>query len=174
MNITHWLNKAKEAHGDKFDYSLSVYNGMLKYIIIICPVHGRFNQKAYSHVGKQKCGCPKCGLGNNSKIEKHWLDSLRINEKYRQYCIVIKNKRLFVDGFDPTSNTVYEFYGDLWHGNPTKYFKDDINIFTNTSFGELYSNTLKREQKLKHAGYNVVSIWESEYKNLLKVTVHDI
>ncbi len=42
-------------------------------------------------------------------------------------------------------------------------FTHDINPKTKTTFGELYENTLKREKKLKKAGYKVISIWASDF-----------
>lgn len=68
-----------------------------------------------------------------------------------------------VDGFDPKTNTVYEFHGDFWHGNPTLFESDKINPVTKTTFGFLYENTKQREQKIKQQ-YNLVTIWESEYE----------
>lgn len=67
-----------------------------------------------------------------------------------------------VDGYDPTTNTIYEFHGDFWHGNPSVFKHDDINPVTKTTFGILYEKTKHREQKLKQQ-YNLVTIWESEY-----------
>ena len=37
------------------------------------------------------------------------------------------NKFLFTDGYDPTTNTIYEYLGDYWHGNIGKYKKDFFN-----------------------------------------------
>jgi len=37
-------------HGNKYDYSKSKYTGAHNDIVIICPEHGEFQQKAYSHL----------------------------------------------------------------------------------------------------------------------------
>lgn len=52
-----FIQKAKKVHGDKFDYSESNYKGMHDEITIICPTHGPFTQKAYTHLVS---GCFKC------------------------------------------------------------------------------------------------------------------
>ena len=55
------LLKAKEVHGDRYDYSLitEYKNDRIKYPII-CPEHGMFEQTMNNHIqGKQ--GCPICG-----------------------------------------------------------------------------------------------------------------
>jgi len=39
MNTEEFIERAKQIHGDKYDYSLSIYNRRGK-IKIICPEHG--------------------------------------------------------------------------------------------------------------------------------------
>ena len=48
-----------ERHGDKFDYSKSVYNTKKKPITIICPIHSEFQQPYLLHL-KSPYGCPSC------------------------------------------------------------------------------------------------------------------
>jgi hypothetical protein len=38
------------------------------------------------------------------------------------------------------------------------------------TFGELYKNTIEREANIRAAGYNLVSIWENDWKQSKKVT----
>jgi len=66
------------------------------------------------------------------------------------------------DGFDPITNTVYEFYGDYWHGNP-KVFSQDDKIFHGETFGCLYKKTIERELFLKNAGFKLITIWEKKF-----------
>lgn len=48
----------REKHGDKYDYSKVVFINMSTKVIIICPIHGAFEQAPQQHVN---CGCEKCG-----------------------------------------------------------------------------------------------------------------
>jgi len=159
-----FIEKARIVHFSKYDYSKVIYNGMNGgKVTIICKTHGEFNQAPSSHL--YGSGCPKCGLGNNSKIEKRWLDFHNILPEYRQYLLtILPNNRIFVDGYCPKSNTVYEFYGDFWHGNPLLFKSSDTNILAGKTFGELYSQTIFRENLIKSAGYNMITIWEHDYK----------
>ena len=91
--------------------------------------------------------------------EKEWLDSLGITE--RQY--PIENYR--VDGYDPETNTVYEFLGDYWHGNPEVYDPDDYNKSCSKTFGQLFDETNKRIKYIKSLGYNIITKWENEWQN---------
>ena len=74
-----------------------------------------------------------------------------------------------VDGYDPRSNTIYEFHGDFWHGNPMFYEPSDLNKISNTTFGELFQKTVARTNFLRSLGYNVVEIWEWQWKYLNKM-----
>lgn len=100
-------------------------------------------------------------------MEKEWLDSIEVPLEYRQVQIKIANKWYLVDAYDPNTNTVYEFYGDYWHGNPKIYNPYKINKKTNKTFIKLYKDTLEKEKILKQAGYKVISIWESDWKEVL-------
>jgi hypothetical protein len=156
---TNDFNKqASMIHNNFYNYDKTVYIGSNKKIIITCPIHGDFEQTPRSHLSG--AGCPSC-VSRISKAETLWLDSLNI--KLRQHKIKINNKNFEVDGFDHETNTIYEFHGDFWHGNPSKFDHLDINPITKTTFGELYEKTLQRQQHLKNAGYNVISIWESDF-----------
>jgi G:T-mismatch repair DNA endonuclease (very short patch repair protein) len=89
---------------------------------------------------------------------------LGITDANRQITLVINSKNVRVDGFNPDTNTVYEFYGDYWHGNINKYDAKRINQSTNTTFEQLFTKTVEREKLIKSAGYNLVTMWESDFK----------
>lgn len=66
-------NKAKEVHGDKYDYSLVDYkkpNGKIK---IVCKEHGIFEQHFSQHF--MGAGCKKCVLENRGKEIKFKLEN---------------------------------------------------------------------------------------------------
>jgi len=156
-----FINEARYVHGSTYDYSEIIYKNNKTPIVIICRQHGRFHQSPCVHL--RGSGCPRCSH-KQSKLEIMWLDSLSV--PIRGYKIKIDNKKWFlVDGFNPTINTVYEFNGDFWHGNPEKYKPTCINRVTKTSFGELYTATVEKKKILENLGYTVISIWESDWIN---------
>lgn len=61
--------------------------------------------------------CPKC-FGKYSKKCDDWINSLNNPNIKKGVKIKISGfkRKLEVDGFDYSTNTIYEFYGDLWHG----------------------------------------------------------
>ncbi len=111
--------------------------------------------------GEKNTGCLECSRGNVSKISQKWLDSLGVPKKYREF--IIKKLGIRVDAYVPETNTVYEFLGDFWHGNPKIFPPEKLNRVNKKTFGELYEVTLKRLKLLKLKGYNVVYIWENDY-----------
>ena len=81
--------KAKEIHGDKYDYSLSNYKNAKTKIKIICPEHGEFEQIPDAHLKGQ--GCPFCGIEINTKnkIEKFKKIFFQKAKKYIQILIIL-------------------------------------------------------------------------------------
>ena len=67
-----------------------------------------------------------------------------------------------VDGYCYETNTVYEFHGDYWHGNPKRFDPNDINKTNGKTYGELYTKTMERDQKIRDLGYNLIVKWESD------------
>jgi len=148
-----------------------------------------FHSESY----KKYCGKPTCYGENNynrSQADKHyftksvahsniaciWLESIiqteHINIQHAknggEVQIPYFGSFISFDGYCKETNTVYEFHGDYWHGNPEKYNQDDINPDTNCTFGELYQKTLDREQYIRDEGFHLITIWESEYHNISK------
>jgi len=61
-----FIVKAKEIHGNKYDYSKVEYINNRTKVIIICPIHGDFEQTPKEHL--KGSGCSKCG--ENSRVAK--------------------------------------------------------------------------------------------------------
>lgn len=160
---TAFITKAVGVHGSVYDYSKVVYVTNSVPVIVGCPLHGEFMVRPNDHLTK-KSGCPKC-YNFSSAPEILWLDSLNIPEDDRQVVIFVDGIRYKVDGIDRQTNTVYEFLGDFWHGNPDKFDGASINPITKTTYGELYGRYLLKKQHLMSAGYNVVDIWEQQWYN---------
>ena len=68
-----FINKAREIHGDKYDYSKVNYVNKNSKLIIICPIHGEFEQVARCHTS-DGCGCNLCGNINIGNFSRDTLD----------------------------------------------------------------------------------------------------
>lgn len=63
-----FITKAKLVHGNKYDYSKSIYTKMKNDIIIKCNLHGDFKTKAAIHL--KGFNCPKCNIVDESLFIK--------------------------------------------------------------------------------------------------------
>ena len=64
MNTEKFIKRAKEVHGDKYDYSKVEYVNNRTKVCIICPKHGEFFQTPANHLSGK--GCPNCS--NNVRL----------------------------------------------------------------------------------------------------------
>ena len=98
-----------------------------------------------------------------SKEETQWLNSLNILEENRQHNIKgVSGKNYIVDGYDPVTNTIYEWNGSFWHGNPDYYEAEKAHpVIPSTTFGELYEKTIRKQEDLLNSGYNLIVKWST-------------
>ena len=62
ITTEEFIERAKEIHGDKYDYSEVVYHNMNAPLTVICPIHGKFYTNGLRHIHR-KHGCPACNGG---------------------------------------------------------------------------------------------------------------
>ena len=67
FSLDDFINKAKNIHGYKYDYSKTIYTNIKKNVKIICLAHGEFEQLASNHLSGR--GCQKCGF-ESSRIKQ--------------------------------------------------------------------------------------------------------
>lgn len=58
MSTSEWIERAQSVHGDRYNYRLVHYMNRDTKVIIICPVHGEFSQRAGNHLNGK--GCADC------------------------------------------------------------------------------------------------------------------
>jgi len=170
-NTEEFIERSKEKHDNRYIYSKVEYKDNMTRVCITCPIHnhGDFQQTPNRHLSGR--GCPKC-ISRTSKPAQSWLESLGIpnliyddgiNSEYS-----VPGTRYSADGYDPQTNTIYEFHGDYWHGNPKKFNLEDINKTTKCSFGELHKRTQEKKDTLISLGYNYIEMWESDFNSTFK------
>ena len=89
-----FIKRCDIKHNYFYDYSLVIYKELYEKIIIICPVHGEFEQTASNHL--YGSGCYDCGVEKN-RIKK---------------ILTAKNK--FIDFFENDLTTDYEYDWDSY------------------------------------------------------------
>ena len=118
-NNEEFIQKAREIHGDKYDYSKVNYVNAHTYVTIVCRNHGEFHQTPNTHLNG--CGCPSC---NSSKLEdlmrKYLIDN-NINFEEQKTFDWLKYKKLMkIDFYLPDYNIAIECQGGQ-HYKPVDY-----------------------------------------------------
>lgn len=76
------IEKCKQIHNNKYDYSLTDWKKLTDKVKIICPIHGMFEQRMFYHYRGQ--GCIKCGYesmsSNNMDTKESFVE--KMTEKY--------------------------------------------------------------------------------------------
>lgn len=85
-----FIKRAKQVHGDKYDYSKVKYISSTKPVKIICPIHGEFEQTPSRHYVS---GCNKCGYESmvnklSKTTEKFIKDARKVHGDKYDYSLV--------------------------------------------------------------------------------------
>ena len=105
----------------------------------------------------------------------HWVDHTlqTVNDKNNQLKHVgnqgevqIGVGRTHVDGFDPVTNTIYEFNGCFFHGCPSCFKNRDQRHpkLDNRTMREVNHSTMQRLAHFQVQGYNVNVMWECTWR----------
>ena len=149
LNTTIFIEKAKQIHGDKYDYTKVNYINSNTQIIIICKVHGEFSQIPDFHINR-KCGCPKCSnnvksdllefIEKSKKIHNNKYDYSKVNyiNNYTNVVITCKKHGEFLQTPDLHINKKC--------GCPSCINKTEFKFFSKIQ--ELYP-TIKRQYKVE-------------------------
>ncbi len=120
QTLDHFIMRSKQAHGDKYDYSKSEYKTSRNKIIIICPKHGEFTQRAGHHMDGIEC--PHCKSSKGEVIIKNILLDQDIKFKQQHTFKGCRNVvPLRFDFYLPDHNTCVEFNGRQ-HYSPVSCF----------------------------------------------------
>lgn len=157
-----FLKKAKEVHGDKYNYSKVEYKSSKQKVCIICPKHGEFWQRPTNHLNGQ--GCPYC---KESNLEKEIAKCLYKNEI--NYERDFKDKWLgkqHLDFYLPKYNIAIECQG-IQHFEPKSFGShENISLRFNT---DIKRDKLKiqkcKENGIKLIHYNPFEKYFGTYEN---------
>jgi hypothetical protein len=98
-------------------------------------------------------------------VEENESVQIRHAEKGGEMRIPLSDGYIQVDGFCPKTNTIYEFHGDVYHGNP-EVFSDEETCHPfdkSITARELYDKTIDREAVIRSIGFNLITMWEKNW-----------
>ena len=147
-----FIEKSKEIHGNKYDYSLVDYKNDRTKIKIICPTHGIFEQEPRHHI--RGSGCPVCNLSKGElKIIQYLIDNNYKFDRQKRFEKCIYKRELPFDFYISLLNTCIEFDG-LQH--------EEIGHF-NMSDDEFEESKLKDQIKTKFCVDNNIRLIRIRY-----------
>lgn len=163
ITTEEFIKRAKEIHGDKYDYSKVIYVNCDREVNIICPIHGGFSQTPYNHL--HSSGCPYC---KNWKLEEEITKFLEENDiKF------IRQKRFkwlgrqSLDVYIPSYNIAIECQG-IQHFKPINYF-GGIKGFENLKRLDKQKNKLCKDNGVKLLYYSNLQIGDNIITNKEKL-----
>ena len=156
-----FIIKAKEIHGDKYDYNKSLYVNYKTPISIICHKngnngieHGEFLQTPEAHLNGH--GCPKCG-NQISDAEKEII------------CFIEKECGLKCNSRDRTIISPYEL--DIYIPEKKIAIEYDGLIWHSEKFGKDKNYHLNKTELCEKQGIRLIHIFEDEWlckQNIIK------
>lgn len=155
-SLEGFVQKAKQIHGDKYDYSKVEYKNNSTKICIICPKHGEFWQTPNDHLSGK--GCSKCHSSKGEEKIRRFLDDNNIEYVYNRTCLDFL-KPLKPDFYLPDYNLVIEYDGEQ-HFRP-------VNIFGGAKEFERRKQLDESKNILcKENGVNILRIKYTEFLNI--------
>lgn len=119
-NLEEFIKDANLVHNNKYTYENAVYVSETQKVVVTCPLHGDFSQKAVIHL--RGSGCKKCSDSWGEKKVAKVLDEMGL--KYRREHIFEDCKNvsyLRYDFYIPSLRTCIEFDG-IQHTEPLEFF----------------------------------------------------
>lgn len=156
-----FIRRAREIHGDKYDYSKVDYKNNYTKVVITCPEHGDFEQLPHSHL--QGNGCPKCN--EEPLLEREVLELLEKNGilyvRQKKFDGLIYKRKLSFDFYLPEQNTAIECQG-IQHFRPVEQFGGTDSFNEQVARDEV-KRKFCEENGIKLLYYNHLSKIQSDY-----------
>lgn len=165
-----FILKAKQIHGDKYDYKDVEYKNCMTEVKIYClNCNKYFFQKPIYHTFN-KCDCPNCSSKGYSKAAIKWLESLKETYPDIQHALnggeyKIPGTSYKVDGYSPSTKTVLEYHGAFWHCCPCCYPDGNaIHPITEKTMYETFEKTKEKRKIILELGFNYGYYWDCGHK----------
>lgn len=123
FNVTNddFIKESSKIHNNKYDYSKTIYSKAHDNIIIICPIHGEFSQKAHDHKNGKK-GCNRCNSSKGEKNISDFLDEYNISYEIQYKFEDCRNILPLPFDFYITSLNICIEYDGIQHFKPIYIF----------------------------------------------------
>lgn len=148
-DLSSFIIKARTIHGDKYDYSKSVYTSAKEKITITCPAHGDFEQLVSGHLSGY--GCKHCASHGKGRVD--------FSKPCTLYYLHLKDFDFYKIGITTLS---------IDHRYRTAFDKEQFNVVFTKTFPtgkeayELEQTLLQKYSHLKHTGAKLLKTGNTE------------
>lgn len=162
-----FIADAHQVHGDRYDYSLSQYDGINKKILIVCSKHGQFWQLAQNHL--MGSGCPHCVIYKGEELVAECLGELNEDyERQKRFPGCRAKRQLSFDFYLPSRNLLIEFDG-VQHYHPSVFGGKRTRKLANETLRLVREHDRIKNFFAKTNGHGLVRIpyWKSRSKDVM-------
>jgi len=202
IDTNTFIQKANIIHSDKYDYSITHYNGNSNPLSINCNEHGSFEIIADEHLSSLR-GCPKCANNNIKLKDKDILNrfqqihngfykynSLKRNNTMDEIEIICPNHGMFKQrinlhllghgcqkcGYNSSNTKDFIQKANIIHSDKYDYSK--VNYFNNKTRIIITCNKhgdfeIRPDDHLKGAGCQKCSFENINYSSLHEIEIRD-
>lgn len=160
-----FIDKCKKIHNSYYSYSKVNYTNGNDLIIITCPIHGDFTQKASVHLGK--CGCKKCTLGNRCANKEEFIEyANKIHGHIYDYSKVIFTK------IKTNVTIICEKHGEFSQNASTHLYGSGCplcNCINSISLSEI---KLLKIIKESYPNYEIIQQYQPEWLGKQKIDLY--
>lgn len=157
-----YISRCIKIHGDKYDYSKTIYTDSSTKVSIICRKHGKFKQNPFDHLSGK--GCERCSESRGEATIAKILDDNGIRY-IREYKLPQAPQYKFeYDFYLPEQNLLIEFHG-IQHYRSVEFFGGE-EAFKQNQFRDKFKYSLARE-----CGYRIIyfNYKDLKRKNIVKL-----
>lgn len=164
LKIFNEINKKKIQSLENFQRKYGKEEGLRRYCDFLASRRCSFSKMASSLFRKTE-----------SSLNRNDITYI-YQPKTEEFSIYQKNRSFFYDFCIPELKFIVEFNGDVFHGNPQLFNESDRpNPFDRTlTAKQMWSNDKEKIDLARSKGFEVMVIWERDYRNNPEIIVNDI
>lgn len=162
INTQTFIERARQIHGNIYNYDGTHYIHNRKKVSIRCLSHGIFQQRPMDHI-HQKQGCPKCRISKGERCIIRVLEENKIPYKYEKIFPDCRNpytnRNLKFDFFIPSIKLLIEFDGE-------QHFRPFITTKYSITASDVKSTQMRDNMKNNYATKNGLKLLRIPYTDI--------
>lgn len=160
LTTAGFVDRARQIHGDRYEYGMVEYQNMYVLVTIECPDHGPFEQIPHSHLDGH--GCSRCRESKGERAVRNALDEWHIAyvQHWRDHDCIFRG-RLTFDFALPEHKALIEFDGQQ-HYKPVKWSKNMTDEAALAAFRIVQARDRAKDEWARANGWTLVRLTQVE------------